>query len=144
MTRHIKQHDLADAVVREGYVDEARLWRLMAGVDAVIALRSPTMGETSGAVIRALSLGKPLLVSDVGWFAELPDAVALKVAPGDGEVERLRFALQTLSDTAVRERMEEAARELVVKHDVERVAELYASALREAVGDVRALSAAQL
>ena len=39
--------------------------------------------------IRALSLGKPLLVSDVGWFSELPDDVALKVAPGDGEVERL-------------------------------------------------------
>ena len=37
------------------------------------------MGETSGSVIRALSLGKPLVVSDVGWFSELPDDVALKV-----------------------------------------------------------------
>jgi glycosyltransferase involved in cell wall biosynthesis len=144
VTRHIKQHGLAEAVVREGYVEEERLWRLMAGVDAVIALRSPTMGETSGAAIRALSLGKPLLVSAAGWFAELPEAVAIKVAPGDGEVERLRLALETLSDPVVRERMEAAARELVAEHDVERVAELYASALREAVGGVRALSEARL
>src|SRR5204863_86081 len=84
-TRQIKESGLADAVVREGYVEEDRLWALMAGVDAVVSLRSPTMGETSGTAIRALSLGKPLVVSDVGWFSELPDDVAFKVAPDDGE-----------------------------------------------------------
>jgi glycosyltransferase involved in cell wall biosynthesis len=121
---------LADAVVREGYVDEQRLWALMAGVDGVISLRSPTMGETSGTVIRALTLGKPLLVSDVGWFSELPDDVALKVAPGDGEAERLVLAMETLADPAVRERMGASARELAAdEHDVDRVAELYAEAL---------------
>jgi glycosyltransferase involved in cell wall biosynthesis len=101
------------------------------------------MGETSGTVIRALSLGKPLLVSDVGWFAELPDDVALKVAPRDDEVERLALALETLSDPAERERMKGAARELAAEHDVERVAQLYASALREAASGVGALSEAQ-
>jgi glycosyltransferase involved in cell wall biosynthesis len=142
-TRQIRQLGLADAVVREGYVEEERLWRLMAGVDAVISLRSPTMGETSGTAIRALSLGKPLLVSDVGWFAELPDAVALKVTPGDGEVERLTHALERLSDPAERERIRGSARELAAQHDVERVAELYASAIRESAGDVRAPSKAR-
>ena len=51
----------------------------MAACDIHVSLRSPTMGETSGTAIRALSLGKPLVVSDVGWFSELPDGVALKV-----------------------------------------------------------------
>src|SRR5438034_9598778 len=69
----------ADGLIREGYVDEARLWSLMAACDAVVSLRAPTMGETSGTAIRALALGKPLVVSDVGWFSELPDGVALKV-----------------------------------------------------------------
>jgi glycosyltransferase involved in cell wall biosynthesis len=142
-TRQIKQAGLTDAVVREGYVEEDRLWSLMAGVDAVISLRSPTMGETSGTVIRALSLGKPLVVSDVGWFAELADDVALKVAPGEGEAERLARALETLSDPAERERMQGRERELAAEHDVERVAQLYASALREAASGVRALSEAQ-
>ena len=59
-------------LVREGYVDEARLWALMKACDVHVSLRSPTMGETSGTAIRALALGKPLVVSDVGWFAELP------------------------------------------------------------------------
>ena len=47
------------------------------------------MGETSAVVIRALSVGTPLVVSDVGWFSELPDDVALKAAPDEryGDVE---------------------------------------------------------
>ena len=54
----------------------------MAACDVHVNLRSPTMGETSGTTIRALSLGKPLVVSDAGWFGELPDDVALKVPVG--------------------------------------------------------------
>jgi glycosyltransferase involved in cell wall biosynthesis len=94
----------AEGVVREGYVDETRLWHLMATCDACISLRSPTMGETSGSVIRALSLGRPLVVSDVGWFSELPDDVALKVAVDEREVDALAAALELLAaDGRVRE-----------------------------------------
>ena len=74
----------AEGVERIGYVEEEQLWSLMAACDACISLRAPTMGETSGSVIRALSLGRPLVVSDLGWFSELPDDVALKVPVGRG------------------------------------------------------------
>jgi glycosyltransferase involved in cell wall biosynthesis len=132
----VRHHRLGDAVVREGYVDEDRLWALLSGVDAVVSLRSPTMGETSGIAVRALTLGKPLLVSDVGWFAELPDDVAFKIAPAELEVERLADAMTLLSDPGVRERMAASARALVsVEHDVERVADLYVAALREPAGE---------
>jgi len=73
-------------------VDERRLWALMAGVDVCVNLRQPTMGETSGSVVRALTLGRPLVVSDVGWFSELPAEVALKVPVDDREVETLASA----------------------------------------------------
>ncbi|HET7566550.1 MAG TPA: glycosyltransferase, partial [Gaiellaceae bacterium] len=95
------REELTEGVIREPYVEEARLWSLMAACDAIALLRSPTMGETSGSAIRALSLGKPLVVSDLGWFAELPDAVALKVAPGgDDEVPALAAALARLAENA--------------------------------------------
>jgi glycosyltransferase involved in cell wall biosynthesis len=67
----------AGGLIRIDYVDEQRLWSLMSACDAVVSLRAPTMGETSGTVIRALTLGKPLVVSGVGWFGELPDMVAV-------------------------------------------------------------------
>jgi glycosyltransferase involved in cell wall biosynthesis len=121
---------------REAWVDETRLWRLLAGVDVCVNLRHPTMGETSGSVIRALSLGKPLVVSDVGWFSELPDEVALKVPVDDTESDVLAAALELLASREdVREQMGCAAAELARReHDLERVVELYAAALEEAAG----------
>jgi len=126
----------SEGLVREGWADEQRLWALMAGADVSVNLRFPTMGETSGSVIRALSLGKPLVVSDVGWFAELPDAVALKVPVGDDEVETLVAGLELLAlRPDVREEMGAAGIELARReHDLGRVAERYAAALEEAAG----------
>jgi glycosyltransferase involved in cell wall biosynthesis len=125
-----------EGIVREAYVEEERLWSLMAACDICVSLRSPTMGETSGSVIRQLSLGKPVVVSDVGWFAELPDDVAVKVAPGEGETETLHAALELLArDEGLRARMGAAALDLVRReHDLGRVADLYAAALEQAAG----------
>jgi glycosyltransferase involved in cell wall biosynthesis len=131
----IEHEGLQDAVVREDYVDEERLWALMAGVNVIASLRSPTMGETSGTAIRALSLGKPLLVSDVGWFSELPEDVALKAPVDERETDSLAEGLETLADPAVRARMGAAARGLAEgPHDVARVADAYVAALEEALG----------
>lgn len=126
----------AGEIVREGWADESRLWALMKGVDVAVNLRHPTMGETSGSVIRAISLGKPLVVSDVGWFSELPEEVALKIPVGDDEVALLAAALELLVTRGdVREAMSTAGVELARReHDLGRVAELYAAALEEAAG----------
>ena len=123
-------------VVREPYVEEERLWSLLAACDACVLLRAPTMGETSGSVVRALSLGKPVIVSDVGWFAELPDEVALKVPPGgDAEVAALEGAFERLAQPGVAARMGEAALAYArTEHDVDRVAERYVAALEQAAG----------
>jgi glycosyltransferase involved in cell wall biosynthesis len=129
----IEHAGLADAVVREDYVPEERLWALLRSVDASVALRSPTMGETSAVVVRALSVGAPLVVSDVGWFSELPDDVALKVAPDEHEVDGLVAAFEALSLPHVRETMSARALDLArTEHDLEHVADLYAAALEEA------------
>ena len=125
-----------EGLVREGYVDEPRLWALMKACDVHVSLRSPTMGETSGTAIRALTLGKPLVVSDVGWFAELPAGVALRVAPGDEEVAELTAALQLLAERPdVSATMGAAALELATgEHDLARVAERQAAAFELAAG----------
>ncbi len=115
------------------YVDESRLWSLMAAADVHVSLRSPTMGETSGAAIRALSLGKPLVVSSVGWFAELPDEAAIKVAPDTREVEAIAAGLEKAY--TARDEMGAAARARAEgEHDLDRVADRYCAALEEAAG----------
>jgi glycosyltransferase involved in cell wall biosynthesis len=137
LDRRLQRLGLADeGLVREDWVDERRLWALMAGVDLCINLRHPTMGETSGSVIRALSLGKPLVVSDVGWFSELPAEVALKVPVDAREVDTLAAALELLvAREDVRAEMGAAAAELARReHDLGQVADHYVAALEEAAG----------
>jgi glycosyltransferase involved in cell wall biosynthesis len=137
LDRRLQRLGFADeGIVREGWVDESRLWALMAGSDLLVNLRHPTMGETSGSVIRGLSLGKPLVVSDVGWFSELPGDVALKVPADDDEVATLTAALELLASRSdVRDAMGASAAGLARReHDVERVAELYVAALEIAAG----------
>ena len=132
----LRDLELPEGVHREQYVEEERLWSLMAAADVHVALRSPTMGETSGSAIRSLTVGRPLVVSDAGWFAELPDEVAVKVAADEHEEEALAAALEALtSDPDRRRSMGEAARALATgPHDLSRVADAYASALEEAAG----------
>ena len=137
LDRRLQRLGLADGgLVREGWVDERRLWALMAGVDVSVNLRHPTMGETSGTTIRSLSLGKPLVVSDVGWFSELPGEAALKIPVDDAEVGTLEAALELLvTRDDVRQEMGSAAADLARReHDLGRVAELYVAALEEAAG----------
>jgi len=57
----------------------------LAACDIILNLRYPTVGESSGTMLRAMGLGRPLLVSEIGSFAEFPDDVCLKVAVGAGE-----------------------------------------------------------
>jgi glycosyltransferase involved in cell wall biosynthesis len=127
---------VGDGIERVDYVDEERLWSLMAACDACVSLRAPTMGETSGSAIRALSLGRPLIVSDLGWFSELPDEVAFKVPPNEDEIPALAAALELLAASeATQQAMSDAARAYVEReHAVERVAEEYTAALEEAGG----------
>jgi glycosyltransferase involved in cell wall biosynthesis len=135
-SRRLAGRASGEGVVREDYVDEQRLWSLLAACDVCVGLRYPTMGETSGSAIRALSLGKPLVVSDVGWFAELPDDAVLKVPVDEHEVDTLAAGLELLAtDAAAREVMSAAALGLVEReHRVDRVADAYAAALEDAAG----------
>jgi glycosyltransferase involved in cell wall biosynthesis len=84
-------------------------------------------------VIRALALGKPLLVSDVGWFSELPDDVALKVPVDDYEVATIEAALGVAADHGAA--LGTAARAYVEReHALPAVADAYVRAIEAAAG----------
>jgi glycosyltransferase involved in cell wall biosynthesis len=123
-------------VVHEGYVSEARLWDLLAAADICVNLRYPTMGETSGIVLRALSLGRATVVNDVGSFSELPSDATVKLQVGPGEARVLAAFLARLSDDAdLRERIAESGRAYVRReHSLAMVSDRYVAALEEAAG----------
>jgi glycosyltransferase involved in cell wall biosynthesis len=123
-------------VLLHGYVPEKEFRELAAECDICVSLRSPTLGETSGSAIAALAAGTALVVSDVGWFSELPDSVAAKVAPDEWEIDHLAAVLELLaSDNELRRNIGRAARSYAQRElDTERAADLYTIALEELIG----------
>ncbi|WP_448552176.1 glycosyltransferase [Thalassotalea montiporae] len=47
----------------------------LASCDLVLSLREPSYGETSAVVMKALCAAVPVIVSDVGWYSELPSFI---------------------------------------------------------------------
>jgi glycosyltransferase involved in cell wall biosynthesis/SAM-dependent methyltransferase len=78
---HVRHFDFVPIEDFNGY---------LAACDIVLNLRFPTVGESSGTLLRALGMGKAAIVSDVGSFRELPDEICLK-APVDGSEEEHLF-----------------------------------------------------
>lgn len=118
-------------VVHHGYITErADFHRELANVDVVMGLRHPTQGETSAATLRALALGKPVIVYDQGWYAELPDDVALTVPVGDEA--GVEAAMRQLLSDQLRATMSRSARRFVpTHHNPEAIADRFVAIIYE-------------
>jgi SAM-dependent methyltransferase len=107
----------------------------MSACDIVLNLRYPTVGESSGSLLRALGLGKAVLVSGIGAFREFPDDVCLKVPVGAGEEDLIFEYLNLLASRpdVARALGERAAGYVKEECNWDRVACLYASFLKSVV-----------
>jgi glycosyltransferase involved in cell wall biosynthesis len=138
-----------------GYLPFADFASAIAAADLCLNLRYPTAGETSASLLRVMAAGRAAVVSDYAQFAELPDAIAIKMplapprerdggwpepAPREadaaaeaGEVAELAARLASLLAEPQRLRaMGEAAREHVRRHhDPRRAAAAVADACAE-------------
>jgi glycosyltransferase involved in cell wall biosynthesis/SAM-dependent methyltransferase len=86
----------------------------LAACDIVLNLRYPTVGENSGTLMRALGLGKAVVVSEVGSFSELPETICLKAPVDASEEDHLFEYLDLLvSRPEVRKALGARAREWV-------------------------------
>ena len=137
--RLVSQFDLNEHVRVLGYVPIDQFEQLIGAVDICLNLRYPTVGETSGSLLRALGLGRAVVVSDVGAFSEFPDDVCFKVPVGDGEVDALTDTLSRLTaQPELAAALGRRAREYVATEcSWDHVADLYADWIR-AVIDGRA------
>lgn len=89
LSRKIRDSGLEKQVIITGYVSEDTFTRLLRNSDFCINLRYPTAGETSRSVLQIMSLAKPVIVSNTGWFSELPSDTCLKVDVDSYEYEML-------------------------------------------------------
>jgi glycosyltransferase involved in cell wall biosynthesis len=117
----------APGVRRVPYVAEAEFEALVAGVDACIALRDPSAGETSGIVIRSMGLGKPVLMSAGEETEQLPEDAVIRIDRGLAEEPLLVEYMVWLVEHPENARMigRRAAVYIAEHHGVDRAARLY-------------------
>lgn len=109
---------LGDALRVTGRLELPDFVRHLCAADAVLALRFPTHGEISGALVRALGVGRPALVTEGTPAAEeFPPGVVVPVTCGPGEEEELAALLdRLLADAGLRARIGRLAREFCAAH----------------------------
>jgi glycosyltransferase involved in cell wall biosynthesis len=130
--------ELSAGVVPVGRTELPEFLRYMAAADVTINLRYPSAGETSGTLIRLLGLGKAVVVSNTGAFAEIPDDCCARIDLDATEEELLFAVLRALAtDPELRRRMgENARRHIAAHHSLEGSARGYAGFVR-AIVDAR-------
>lgn len=92
----IQSLGLSNHVIISGYLSDDDFERCIQISDIILNLRYPSMGESSGALMKAFTYGKACIVSNYQQFAELPNSVCWKVDIDDLEVPQLVAYLEEL------------------------------------------------
>ncbi len=101
---------VSERVTVTGQVDESayRDWLDRAAI--AVQLRLHSNGESSASVAETLAAGIPTIVTDIGSFAEYPDDVVVKVAPGISSGALAAVIAELLADAPRRAALADAAR----------------------------------
>ncbi|MFN2454457.1 MAG: glycosyltransferase [Pyrinomonadaceae bacterium] len=116
--------NLEGQVTVHGFAADEELDEALARADVAINLRNPTMGEASSSQLRLWDHALPSLVTQVGWYATLPeDAVAFVRV--NHEIEDIQSHLRELLVNPERfKAMGERGREMLeTNHSPEKYAE---------------------
>jgi glycosyltransferase involved in cell wall biosynthesis len=88
----IQDFELTDLVAIHGFVPSVELAAALSRSDLAVNLRDPTMGEASASQRRIWRHGLPSLVTDIGWYATLPNDIVAHVRR-DAELEDIQTHL---------------------------------------------------
>ena len=80
----------AAGTVRLPYLSDPDFWLAAGAVDAVINLRYPAAGESSGIAVRMMGIGKPVLMTAGEECSRFPEDACMRIATGAAERESLR------------------------------------------------------
>ncbi len=131
----IRAYGLTDRVTITGHVSLEEFERRIAATDLALNMRERTVGETSASLCRIMAAGVPAIVSNVGWFAELPDDSVVKIDADEYSDGLLYAYLQRLiEDAPLRAAIGANARRYVLQaHAIEQSADDYISFIRETI-----------
>lgn len=99
------------SIVISGRASPEELNEAIGEADVISCLRWPVLESASASAIEAMLCGKPIIVTDAGFYREIPDHCALKINH-DNEIAGIQEVLERLlDDVQLRRTMGDASRE---------------------------------
>lgn len=125
----IKDLDISNNVIQTGEVPNLLPYIKISNI--VVQLRYPTAGETSIITLQLMGMGKPVIVSNVGSFSELPDNAVVKINVDDYEEESILNALIKMvsSKNYLNSLITNSKKYVADKHNPDRIASEFAKFL---------------
>lgn len=122
---------IAGSVRITGRLPDLEMRSYLAHADICVNLRYPVTEGASGSAVEEMLFGKPMIVGDIGSFAELPDESVLKIDPLS--FDELRGALKRLlKNEKERRRLGKAAQDFALpRHQPETYASKFLDFVRE-------------
>lgn len=111
---------LGKYIHKTGFVDNAQFFDAISGCNSIMNLRNPYNGETSGTVLQCMAMRKPCVVTDVGWFSELPDDAVIK-KPKEMTAEELCEEIENLIEKNMTQLTQNAYRYIEEKCSVDAI-----------------------
>lgn len=118
----IQELNISEKVIETGFVDDIKSYIQIS--DIIIQARYPTAGETSIITLEIMAMEKPVIVTNIGWFSELPNDAVIKIDINENEEEEFEKAFEKLAfDIDFRKNLSSNARKYVEKeHNPEKIA----------------------
>jgi len=113
----IKKHGMNNNIQLIGYQDKNNLSKLLQSADICINLRYPITEGASASLIEEMSMGKPVIVNDIGCYSELPDDVVWKIPLENQDKELSRAIMDLISHEELRIRLGNSAKKSVEMHN---------------------------
>ncbi|HVF56289.1 MAG TPA: methyltransferase domain-containing protein [Pyrinomonadaceae bacterium] len=131
----VRRYGMEDRVEITGHVSLAEFERRICETDIALNMRERTVGETSASLCRIMSAGVASVVSNVGWYAELPGDCVVKIDPDEYADAMLKaYLARLIEDARLRSALgERARRHALASHDASESAARYLDFIRDTI-----------
>lgn len=105
LQEEIAQRNLQDIVRITGRTSRVEFHQWMVRADIIINLRYPSAREMSATLLRAMALGKPVLMSRLLHLQEIPEDAVIPIRPDHEQADIFHNLWQLIENPSMRERI---------------------------------------
>lgn len=112
----VKKYDLQGSVKFLGFQADSILYAYMQHADIFVNLRFPAMEGASWSLVEQLYFGKPVMVTDTGFYSELPNDCVMKIRIDAEKNDIYKTLKKLVNDVKMREKIGTKGRKFAEEH----------------------------